>query len=68
MKSRLPNRSEKMPASGATSIVAPVHTSSLRPACRGVLCSTFCMNWLRKKIEPNIPKYMLSETTLVTVN
>ena len=24
------------------------------------------MNWLRKKIEPNMPKYIASETTLVT--
>ena len=68
MNGRLPKRSEKMPAKGATSIVAPVHTSSFRPACRGVLPSTFCMYWERKKIEPNIPKYMLSEATLVTAN
>ena len=66
MNSRLPKRSEKMPASGETTIVAPVQTSSLTPACSGVLPSTFCRNWLRKKIEPNIPKYIASETTLVT--
>ena len=33
-----------------------------------MLWSTFCRNWLRKKIEPNIPKYIASETALVTVN
>src|SRR5271154_3814757 len=66
MNGRLPKRSEKMPAKGATSIVAPVHTSSFRPACRGVFPRTFCMYWERKKIEPNIPKYMLREATLVT--
>ena len=32
MKGRLPKRSEKTPASGATTIVAPVHTSSFSPA------------------------------------
>ena len=36
------------------------------PACSGELPSTFWKNWLRKKIEPNIPKYIASETTLVT--
>ncbi len=66
MNRRLPKRSEKMPASGATTIVPPVHTSSLRPAWKGVLPSTFCMYWERKKIEPNMPKYMVSEATLVT--
>ena len=66
MNGRLPKRSEKTPASGATTIVAPVHTSSFRPACSGVFPSTFCMYCERKKIEPNIPKYMLSEATLVT--
>src|SRR6202035_6056720 len=66
MKGRLPMRSEKTPARGATTIVAPVQTSSFRPACRGVLWSTFCKYWERKKIEPNIPKYMLREATLVT--
>ena len=62
MNSRLPKRSEKKPASGETTIVAPVHTRSLTPACSGELPSTFCRNWLRKKIEPNIPKYIASET------
>ena len=38
--------------------------ASARPA--GVLPSTFWMYWVRKKIEPNIPKYIASETTLVT--
>ncbi len=66
MNGREPKRSEKMPASGATTIEAPVHTSSFKPACSGVLPSTFCMYWERKKIEPNMPKYMLSETTFVT--
>ncbi len=66
MNRRLPKRSEKTPASGATTIEAPVHTSSFSPACRGVLPSTFCMYWDRKKIEPNMPKYMLSEATFVT--
>src|ERR1035441_5703935 len=66
MNGRLPRRSENTPARGATTIVAPVHTSSFSPACRGVLPSTFCMYWERKKIEPNMPKYMLSEATLVT--
>ena len=66
MKGRLPQRSEKKPASGETIIVAPVHTSSFRPAWNGVFPSTFWRNWLRKKIEPNIPKYIASETTLVT--
>ena len=37
MNGRLPKRSEKTPASGATTIVAPVQTSSFRPACSGVL-------------------------------
>ena len=67
MNQRLPRRWEKYPASGETTMVAPVQTSSLRPACSGELCSTFCMNWLRKKIEPNIPKYMASETALATL-
>ncbi len=66
MNRRLPKRSEKKPASGETTIVAPVHTRSLTPACSGVFPSTFCRNWLRKKIEPNIPKYMASDTALVT--
>ena len=66
MNRRLPKRSEKIPASGATTIVPPVHTSSLSPAWKGVLPSTFCMYWERKKIEPNMPKYMVSEATLVT--
>ena len=66
MNQRGPNFSLKMPASGATTIVAPVQTSSFRPACSGELPSTFCMNWLRKKIEPNMPKYIAIETTLVT--
>jgi hypothetical protein len=43
MKGRLPKRSENTPAKGATTIVAPVHTSSFRPACSGVFPSTFCM-------------------------
>src|SRR5271166_6158392 len=66
MNGRLPRRSEKTPASGATIIEAPVHTSSFRPACSGVFPSTFCMYCERKKIEPNMPKYMLSEATFVT--
>ena len=66
MNRRLPKRSEKMPASGATTIVAPVQTSSFSPAWKGVLPSTFCMYCERKKIEPNMPKYMVSEATLVT--
>src|SRR5208283_5150962 len=66
MNGRLPRRSEKTPARGATTIVAPVHTSSFSPACSGVLPRTSCMYWERKKIEPNMPKYMLSDTTFVT--
>ena len=50
----------------ATIIVAPVQTSSLTPACSGEFPSTVWMNWLRKKIEPNIPKYIASDTALVT--
>jgi hypothetical protein len=38
----------------------------LTPACSGEFPSTFWMNWLRKKIDPNIPKYIASEMTLVT--
>ncbi len=49
-------------------MTAPVQTRSLTPACSGVLCSTFWRNWLRKKIEPNIPKYIAIDTALVTAN
>jgi hypothetical protein len=55
-----------MPASGETTIEAPVHASSLTPAWSGEFPSTFCMYWLRKKIEPNMPKYIDSETAFVT--
>src|SRR6476619_6571629 len=54
------------PATGETTITAPVQTSSLTPACSGEVCRTFWRNWLRKKIEPNIPKYIAIETALVT--
>ena len=57
-----------MPASGAVTIVAPVHTSTFRPASRGELRSTSCRNCDRKKIDPNIPKYMVSDAKLVTAN
>jgi hypothetical protein len=30
------------------------------------LWSTFWRYWLRKKIEPNMPKYIASETVFVT--
>ena len=47
-------------------MIAPVQTSSLIPACSGVLPSTFCRYWLMKKIDPNIPKYIDRDTALVT--
>ena len=47
-------------------IVAPVQTRIFSPAWSGVLWRTFCMNCERKKIDPNIPKYMVSEAKLVT--
>ena len=68
MNGRLPSRSENIPANGATSIVAPVHTSIFSPACSGVLPSTSCRYWARKKIDPNIPKYIVSDATFVTAN
>ena len=47
-------------------MIAPVQTSSFSPAWNGELPSTFCRYWLMKKIEPNMPKYIASDTTFVT--
>ena len=66
MNGRLPSARRRRPrAAPRPSSRRSTRAASGRPAA-GVLCSTFCRYCERKKIEPNIPKYMLSEATLVT--
>src|SRR3954465_15339013 len=57
-----------MPATGAVTAVAPVQTSIRTPASKGEKPITSCANWVSRKIDPNVPKYMKNETPFVTAN
>lgn len=55
---RLPIRSERIPAIGATIIGMPVQGSMRSPASVGEYPETPWKNWLSRKIEPNMPRNM----------
>ena len=61
---RPPIRSVSAPAIGATIIGMPVHGSIRRPASSGEFPCTFWRYWVKRKIDPNIPKNMRSDAAL----
>jgi hypothetical protein len=62
---RLPMRSERTPATGATTIGIAVHGSVRIPASSGENpCATW-KNCASRKIAPKLPKYIASDTPLV---
>src|SRR5947207_444318 len=63
-----PIRSDNAPAIGATKIGIAVQGRIRSPACSGEKPWTVWKNWISKKIDPNIPKNMNSDETLVSVN
>src|SRR4029079_18889892 len=65
---RLPIRSDRMPATGATKIGIAVHGSVRRPASSGELACATWKNCARKKIDPKAPKNIANETPLVAAN
>ena len=65
---RVPTRSDSRPAMGATRIGMAVHGSVRRPACSGEYPCTVWKNCASRKMEPNIPKYISSDTRLAAVN
>jgi hypothetical protein len=56
------------PVSGATSMMVPVQGIVSSPATRGEAASTFCMNCVKKKIEPMVPRFIKKPMLLATLN
>ena len=65
---RPPIRSVTAPAIGATIIGMPVHGSIRRPASSGEFPCTFWRYWVRRKIDPNMPKNMRSDAAFAAAN
>ena len=63
-----PMRSESAPAIGATNIGIAVHGSTRNPASSGVYPCAVWKNWVSRKIDPNIPKYMKSDAAFAAEN
>ena len=59
-----PHRSASMPTTGASNMGMAVQGSTRIPAASGERPWTVCRNWVRKKIEPNIPKLNNMAVTL----
>ena len=66
MSTRVPTRGAMSPASGAMTIGAIVHGMVRTPASSGEQPCTTCMNWIRMKIDPNMPKLNPKPTTFAT--
>src|SRR6266508_4589695 len=58
IRSPPPTRSDMAPAIGATKIGASVQGRTRRPAWNGEYPWATWRNWLSRKIDPNIPKYI----------
>lgn len=65
---RPPNRSESIPATGATSIGIPVQGSIRRPASVGEYPSTPWKYWLSRNIDPNMPRNISMLAMLIPKN
>ena len=62
-----PQRSASMPTTGASSMGAAVQGSTRMPAAKGERPCTVWRNWVRKKMEPNMPKLNSMAVTLTAV-
>ncbi len=62
-----PHRSASMPTTGASSMGMAVHGSTRMPAASGVSPCTVWRNWVRKKMDPNIPKLNSMAVTFTAV-
>ena len=63
-----PMRSDRAPAIGATTIGIAVHGRTRSPDSSGEYPCAVWKNWLSRKIEPNMPKYMKSDAPLAAAN